>query len=619
MCGISGVWEFNSNVDKSILQKMNKIQFHRGPDDSGIIVSNRVGLGHQRLSIIDLSIKGKQPMSNENNTVWVVFNGEIYNFKNLREELERKNHRFKSDTDTEVIIHGYEEWGVNLVYKLRGMFAFAIYDSSRKKIILSRDRVGKKPLWYYKDDKRLVFASEMKALLQHPEVPRKINKNAISYYLSYGYIPHPISIFENIYKVEPAQLLIIDQAGIKKYKYWNYEFKPINKSFEQLKLELRRVIEESVKLRMISDVPLGAFLSGGIDSSIIVALMSKYTDQVKTFSIGFEEQDFNELPDARIISEKYNTNHHEFIVKPDAIKLLPELVYYYNEPYSDSSAIPSYYLAKMTRQHVTVALNGDGGDENFAGYDRYMINNFYKKLYFKKILQKLSNFIPEFSNKNSLRKLKRVLQIAHLSDKEKYYSFLKTFSRIEKIKIMLDQELADLQVQKIIFEEMSKEKNFVDQAMRADINYYLPCDLLVKMDIATMSNSLEARSPFLDQELMSLTMQIPWNYKLNNFDKKHILKQAFKELLPKQTLKKKKQGFGVPLTHWFRNELKEFAHDVINSESFKNRKIFNIKECNKILEQHITKTKDNSHKLWNLLCLEQWYKIYVDERGLFKK
>ncbi|PIN80023.1 asparagine synthase (glutamine-hydrolyzing) [Candidatus Woesearchaeota archaeon CG10_big_fil_rev_8_21_14_0_10_30_7] len=612
MCGISGIWEFKNSVDKNILQKMNKIQQHRGPDDSGTMLTNRVGLGHQRLSIIDLSPKGKQPMSNENNSIWITFNGEIYNFQTLREELTKKGHRFKSDSDTEVIIHGYEEWGVNVVKKLRGMFAFAIWDSNNKIMFLARDRVGKKPLWYYKDKEKLVFASELKSLIQHPEIPRMINKKAISYYLSLGYIPHPISIFENIHKVEPAQAIIINQKEIKKYNYWNYEFKPTNKSFEQLKKELRTTLSEAIKLRMISDVPLGAFLSGGIDSSIIVALMSRFSDKVKTFSIGFEEQDYNELPDARIIAEKYNTDHKEFIVKPDAIKILPKLAYYYNEPYSDSSAIPSYYLAQITRKHVTVALNGDGGDENFAGYDRYTIDNFYKKLYFKKTLSRLSKFIPEFTNKHPLRKLKRVLQIANLDGKEQYYDFLKTFSRQEKTKLMLNQELADLPTQNIIFDEMQKEKEFVNQALFADIKYYLPCDLLVKIDIATMANSLEARSPFLDQEVMNLTMQIPWQYKLKGFDKKHILKQTFKDLLPQHTIKKPKWGFGVPLPHWFRNELKEFTHDTINSQEFKNRKLFNTNECNKILEQHTTRKQDNSFKLWNLLCLEQWYSIYVD-------
>ncbi len=613
MCGITGIWEFNGSVDKNILQRINKIQEHRGPDSDGFMISNKVGLGHRRLSIIDLSPRGKQPMSNENNSIWIVFNGEIYNFQKLKEELIKKGHRFKSDTDTETIIHGYEEWGVKVVEKLRGMFAFAIYDSDNKLIFLARDRVGKKPLWYYKDKERFVFASELKSLLQHPKVPRKINRTAISYYLSLGYIPHPTSIFENIYKVEPAQILLVKPEQIQKKKYWDYSFQQTTKSYEQLKEELKKVLEESVKLRMISDVPLGAFLSGGIDSSIIVALMSKFSNKVKTFSIGFEEHDFNELPDARVIAEKYNTDHKEFIVKPDAIKILPKLAYYYNEPYSDSSAIPSYYLAQMTRKHVTVALNGDGGDENFAGYDRYMIGEFYKKIYFKKTLKKLSNFIPEFSNKHPLRKIKRALQIADLSDEEKYYSFLQTFSRQEKDKILLDQKLADLPVQDLIANEMRKEKEFVNSAMRADINYYLPCDLLVKIDIATMANSLEARSPFLDQEVMNLSMQIPWNYKLNNFDKKHILKETFKDLLPQHTLNKPKCGFGVPLPHWFRSELKNFTHNVINSQDFKNRKLFNINECNKLLDLHLSGRQDNSFKLWNLLCLEQWYKIYVDK------
>ncbi|MBI5065424.1 asparagine synthase (glutamine-hydrolyzing) [Candidatus Woesearchaeota archaeon] len=618
MCGISGLWEFNGGVDKIILQKMNKVQEHRGPDSEGFMISNKVGLGHRRLSIIDLSPKGKQPMTNENNSIWIVFNGEIYNFQVLREELEKKGHRFRSNTDTEVIVHGYEEWGFSVVEKLRGMFAFAIYDSEKKLVFLARDRVGKKPLWYYKDDKRLVFASELKALLQHPEVPRKINQEAVSYYLSLGYIPHPISIFENICKVEPAQIVVVNKKEIKKKKYWEYSFKPTTKSFDQLKEELRKVMEESVKLRMISDVPLGAFLSGGIDSSIIVALMSKFSDKVKTFSIGFEEQDYNELPDARLIAEKYKTEHNEFIVKPDAIKLLPKLAYYYNEPYSDSSAIPSYYLSQMTRKHVTVVLNGDGGDENFAGYDRYMIAEFYKKLYFKKILKKFSRFIPEFSNKHPLKKLKRALQIADLSDEEKYYDFMRTFSRQDKVALMLNQKSAELPVQDLIFREAKNEKEFVNFAMRSDINYYLPDDLLVKIDIATMANSLEARSPFLDQEIMNLTMQIPWNYKLNNFNKKHILKETFNDLLPQQTLQKKKQGFGVPLPHWFRNELKNFTYDVINSNEFKNRHLLNIDECNKIFEQHTSGRQDNSFKLWNLLCLEQWYRIYVDGEKVVK-
>lgn len=618
MCGIVGVWNFNGNsVDKVLLRRMTAVLSYRGPDGDGFFVDKFVGLGHRRLAIIDLSEKGKQPMSNQEGTIWVVFNGEVYNFKELRKDLESKGHRFNSNTDTEVIIHAYEEYGEQCVNYFRGMFAFAIWDVNKKQLFLARDRVGKKPLVYYKDSERFVFASEIKAIIEDKSVKRVVSQESLSHYLSYGYIPAPLTIFNNIFKLLPGHYLVVDSEGnITTKQYWDLQFKETTHSEDYYCKKTLELLEESTKIRMFSDVPLGAFLSGGVDSSAVVAMMAKNSEKpIKTFSIGFEEQEFNELPHARIIAEKFNTDHKEFIVKPDAIKILPKLVWYYNEPFADSSALPSYYLAQLTKKHVTVSLNGDGGDENHAGYDRIRamkILNIYKKI--PKLARKIINTsIEKLPEKRNIKAAKRFINASNFDDYDSYYSFLNMFNDRERDAVLQTNKYYDSS--KIMKNEFKNCNSNVlgNKILYFEIKRYLPDDLLVKIDIATMANSLEARSPFLDHNMLEFTATIPFNLKVRLLKQKYILIKALKDIIPQNILNRKKQGFVVPIDSWFRNDLKNYAHDILTSNTFRNRNLFDYYQINKIIDEHQSNNKDHKHKLWSLLWLELWFREFIDK------
>lgn len=628
MCGIGGVYYFKKKtiVDQTLLKGMADAMSHRGPDGSGFYADSFVGLCHRRLSIIDLSKKAKQPMSNEDKTIWLVFNGEIYNFQELKNVLEAKGHHFVSNTDSEIIVHAYEEFGEACTEYLQGMFAFAVWDLKSKKFFLARDRVGKKPLFYYKDNDHFIFASELKSILLDTAVKREISHESISYYLSFGYIPAPISIFKGIKKIRPGHSLTIDNKGnIAIRQYWNIKLRPEHHSMDYFKKKILHELEEAVRIRMISDVPLGAFLSGGIDSSAVVAIMSKLSSEpIKTFSIGFDEPSFDETKHARRVAECFGTDHQEFIVQPDAIKILPKLVWHYDEPYSDSSALPSFYLAKMTKKHVTVALNGDGGDENFAGYDRYAANNMLR--YYRWIpatirnsIFQISKLIPEsITQKNLCRKIKRVVYASCLSKEKAYISFMQTFTDEQKNDLLSEDMYASVSgtdSSKILLNEFANipKGNFTNQMLYCDIKRYLPDDLLVKMDIATMANSLEARSPFLDHKFMEFAATIPPCLKLHGFNKKYILKQALSPLLPKSILNRRKMGFGAPIGKWFRNDLKSFAADTLLSNSALRRGYFNSGYIRKILDQHNSGHIDNSYRIWNLLWLELWHNEYIDK------
>ncbi len=626
MCGITGIFNFQrkNSIDKALLKRMTDILIHRGPDSSDYYWDSYCGLGHRRLSIIDLSSKAKQPMCNEDKSIWIVFNGEIYNFLELKKELEIKHHKFKSDSDTEVIIHGYEEYGDKIVEKLRGMFAFAVWDSDKKQLFLARDRVGKKPLFYYADEERFVFASELKAIIQDPTILREINLESVSHYLSYGYVPAPLSIFKDIFKLLPGHYLVVNNQGeVKITKYWDLVFNPSNYSEEYCTERILQELEEATRIRMISDVPLGAFLSGGVDSSAVVALMAKNSSEpIKTFSIGFEESSFDETKYARIVAEKFGTDHKEFIVKPDAIKILPKLVWYYNEPFADSSALPSYYVANITKKYVTVALNGDGGDESFAGYDRYAVNramNYYQwipklaRYPFEQILLQL----PEPAmQKNWVDKMKRFINIASCSPEDQYIRLMMTFQNEAKSELCTDK-LNHLNVNSmnILRKEFirSTQLDFQNRLLYVDVKRYLPDDLLVKMDIAAMANSLEARSPFLDHKLMEFAATIPPKFKLNGFEKKYILKKALLPILPKEILYRKKQGFGVPIGDWFRNDLYSYASDILLDQRAISRGYFRADKIKNLLSSHLSKKKNHAGRIWNLLWLELWHRTYVDE------
>ena len=639
MCGIAGIADPTGHpVDQAVLRRMCDAIIHRGPDDDGFYMSPAceigshssssaasVGLGMRRLAIIDL-VTGKQPIHNEDKTVWVILNGEIYNFSELRAELESKGHRFYTNSDTEAIAHAYEEYGTDVPKYLRGMFAFALWDERARRLLLARDRVGKKPLLYSLSGGKLIFASEFQALLCHPDVSREVNPDAISHYLSFMCVPAPMTAFSKIRKLEPGHILIWQNGEIEIKRYWSLDFK--NKIDVGEREAGERVIEllrDAVRARLISDVPLGAFLSGGIDSSAVVALMSDLSsEKVKTFSIGFEEQEFNEIEHARRVAERFGTEHHEFIVRPNAIEVLPALVRHYGEPYADSSAIPTYYLSKMTRQHVTVALNGDGGDECFAGYERYAAMsiaeryNRLPRIVRKGLVEPAVAAIPESGvSRSRMGKARRFLSVMGRPGGQRYLGWANAISQELKAELCTGEFLDLTSAANAInlvqpWFEGNGEVDIVDRALLADTHNYLPNDLLVKVDIASMAVSLEARSPFLDHHLMEFAASLPAGYKLRGFTTKYLLKRALRGMLPEENLTRRKMGFGVPIGRWFRGELKGFLSDTILPERTLRRGYFKPKMVLELFNEHVNGRRDYSHQLWTLLMLELWHREFVD-------
>ncbi len=600
---------------------------HRGPDDEGIYVKNNVGLAHKRLSILDLSPAGHQPMNNEDGSIWIVFNGEIYNFLDLREELQKKGHTFRSRTDTETIIHLYEEKGVECVHDLRGMFAFAIWDENKKRLFCARDRAGKKPFVYAHTEDGLVFASEIKSLLRDPALKRNLDYSAIHHYLTYQYVPSPLSIFKDIKKLPPAHVLIYEGGDLTIKRYWSlsYQKKLHLSSVGEYGEQFRDLFQEAVKIRLRSDVPLGAFLSGGIDSSLVVAVMSRLMNQpVKTFSIGFEEEGYDEVAFARIIAEKYETDHHEFTVKPDAVSILPQLVWHYNEPFADSSAIPTYYVSKMTRDFVTVALNGDGGDESFAGYERYVADklaDYYRRVppFIREgIIRRVVDTLPHSTNRrNFFRRLKRFVKGISEPPERRYVRWICFFDNEMKGDLYtpsfkdLNRELDSVDLTVKWYERADAEQ-FLDRTLFVDVMSYLPEDLLVKVDIASMAHSLEARSPFLDHKVMEFAALLPPNLKLRGMETKFLLKDTLSDIVPQEILQRKKMGFGVPLDVWFRNDLKEMAYDVLLDQKSIERGYFRKEYVLQMLDDHVSKRYDHSYRIWALLFLELWHRMFID-------
>lgn len=629
MCGICGWVEHQSgSISEARVRSMADRMAHRGPDDAGFYYDKvslpEAALAHRRLSIIDLSSHGHQPMSNENGTIWIVLNGEIYNYKELKFDLEKKGHRFASNTDTETVVHLYEEYGEECVKYLRGMFAFAIWDANKKYLLAARDRAGKKPLLYYHDGGTLCFASEFAALLESGVIKNDINHESIHYYLTFGYIPAPLTVYRKVLKLPPAHILTFRNNKIAIKRYWELDYsKKLNITETDAAAETLNLLREAVKIRLRSDVPLGAFLSGGIDSSAVVGLMSEQAfGQVKTFSIGFEDKDYDELAHARRIAGRFGTEHHEFVVKPDALGILPLLVERYGEPYADSSSIPTYYVCRETRKFVTVALNGDGGDELFAGYERYqamLASQIYQKLpdITKRGIEFVIGALPDSVRaKNNIRKVKRFFDGVALPDAARYLRWLSIFG--EKLKKDLYAEeytrnFTNNDPVGFIAPYISDKKapDLIDRLLMADTNLYLPDDLLVKVDIASMANSLEARSPFLDHKLMEFAASLPGQYKMKNFVKKHILKKALNGLIPGENLHRKKMGFGMPVGAWLRGELKDLMSDTILSKSSFSSTHFKEEIVRNMIEEHLRKKRDYAPQLWALLMLELWHKQYI--------
>ncbi len=641
MCGITGIINQNGKaVDRELLKNMADVLEHRGPDDEGFYINSsdfplenlkwkqshgkgNVGLGHRRLSIIDLST-GHQPMQNEDNSIWISFNGEIYNFIDLKKELIGKGHIFRTNSDTEAIVHAYEEWGEDCVKHLRGMFAFAIWDENRQTLFLARDRLGIKPLYYYSDQSKFIFGSEIKALLQHPDMKREIQPEALYDYLCFLYVPAPGSIFKGIYKLLPGHTLMVKEGRLADKEYWDLSFAENTRIPEKEWCE--KIIEklrESVDIRLISDVPLGAFLSGGVDSSAVVALMSSLkTEPVQTSSIGFGEEKFNELPYAREIAKAYNTDHHEMIVSPDAAGILEQLTWYFDEPFSDSSAIPTYYVSQVARQKVTVALSGDGGDENFAGYRRYYFDRLENQLraifpsaFRRDAIGALARIYPKADWLPQFFRAKTLLTNLSLDPVEGYYNSMSWFQAFKK-----DILSPDMRKELSGYNPISHYHKYYDNIQTSDplskiqyldIKTYLTDDILTKVDRASMAHALEIRVPVLDHEFMELVATIPSNLKLKGKNGKHIFKKALEPTLPENCLHRKKMGFSIPLSQWLRNELKPVFEDKVLSGNGFALNYLNKDTVEGLWKRHLGGRSDYGFELWSILFLEEWGRRWV--------
>lgn len=628
MCGITGKVFFNdSNVNESEILAMNEAVQHRGPDDGGVYISpdKKVGLGHRRLSIIDLSPTGHQPM-NYLKRYWIVFNGEIYNFKEKKAKLILDGYKFKSKSDTEVIMALYHKFGVKCLDHLRGMFSLAIYDEKEKTLFCARDRVGKKPFKYYLDDKVFIFASELKAILTQKEYKREVDYVAIHHYLTYQYVPSPLTGFKGIKKLEPAHFLFVDlkTKKIVKKRYWKLNYsKKLVLSEEEWKKRIMDKLEESVRLRMIADVPLGAFLSGGIDSSAVVGLMSRNSSKrVKTFTIAFDEKKYDESKYAQIVANKFKTDHTVFKVKPETIEVLPMLVKQYEEPYADSSALVTYYVSKLTREKVTVALNGDGGDENFAGYGRYSVQKFSLMYDRIKLLNKLAIpvcglLVNSFKN-TFIDRCNRFARSMDEDYRKRYVNYICYFDNKSKNDLYTDsfkEKIGNIDSNDLITEKFyeSNTMDKLDQTLYADFSSYLPDDLMVKVDMASMLVALEGRSPFLDQEMLEMTAKIPFSLKLKGRnDKKYILKEALRDFIPNEVMFRPKMGFGVPLEYWFKKDLALYTNSILLSKNAINRGMFDKNYIEAMLKNHSDTKVNYSSKIWALLTLELWFREYFD-------
>ena len=643
MCGICGaVWTDPKNaLNAESLQAMMDRIVHRGPDDAGVYRDNHAALGFRRLSIIDLA-GGHQPLSNEDGTIWTVFNGEIYNYPALRRRLEAKGHTLRSQSDTETLVHLYEDEGTGMFRLLRGMFALAIWDANRQTLVLARDRMGQKPLVYRQHGGRLTFASELKALMALPEadVPRRIDPLALDQYLCYGYVPAPRTILEGTRKLPPAHFAVWHDGTLAIERYWNPNWNAErDRRVEEDVEELRATLGDAVREQMIADVPLGAFLSGGIDSTVIVGLMQQASSRpVKTFAIGFPDPKYDETQYAELAARHLGTEHQTFMVEPKAWETLPELSWHFDEPFADSSALPTWYVSRETRRSVTVALTGDAGDELFGGYDRY------RALALTELFQRIPEgprrvlggtmvrVLPRSTrSKSRLRKLQRLLENINEPAEARYLGWMTTFDEAGRLLLYSDDQLDALASAASTLDDPSKadpaallgtafaaaaRRDRVTRAMVADILTYLPGDLLVKVNLASMAHSLECRGPFLDHRVIELAAAMPLDRKIGfrTGRSKVVLKRAFADLLPPPIKTRSKMGFGVPISRWFRDELKDELRGVLLDPACLNRGLFRPETIRQLIEEHIEGRREHSFRLWALLMLELWFRKHLDGR-----
>ena len=624
MCGITGIVldDEDARVDERALVAMTGRLAHRGPDDQGVYISKsrpNVGLGHRRLSIIDLS-GGHQPLANESGDVHVVFNGEVYNFHALRKTLEAKGHRFATRSDTEVLVHLYEEKGERLVEDLRGMFALAIFDETRNRLVIARDRLGQKPLFYYHGNGRLVFASELAPIVEEGGAPRRLDPIALDDYLTYQYVPAPRTMFADVCKLPPACVATYENGELRIERYWELDVNAEDHSDEaRLAKRLRELLFEATELRLVSDVPLGAFLSGGIDSTVTVGIMAALRDDpVRTFSIGFNEARYDELEYARLAAKAFGTDHREFVVEPKGIEVLPELVERYGEPFADSSAIPTYYVSKVTSDHVKVALTGDAGDEGFAGYPRYKavkLAGYFDRLpepARRMSASRLWEMLPaSVEQKTFRRRLKKLMQALAMPPERRYLRWIEIFSIEAKATLYsraFRERLAGHDSARLVTDEYAKatRRDFLTATTIVDMMTYLPYDLLVKVDVASMANGLETRSPFLDHKVVELAARIPMRLKLRGWESKYILKRAFADMIPHEIAHRPKMGFGVPIATWFRTDHAAFLRETLLGDASLARGVFREEELARLIDEHTRARFDHGYRLWALVMFELW-------------
>lgn len=620
MCGIAGIVSLhNQPIGAEELHAMCAAMVRRGPDDEGMYLGDGAGLAMRRLSIIDLET-GHQPVCNEDASIWVVLNGEIYNYRELRSQLEQRGHEFRTSTDTEVIVHLYEERGEACVDALRGMFGFALWDERRRRLLLARDRLGIKPLYFGTVAGRFLFASELKAILQISDVERLLNWSSLAHLLAYGTTPPEESIVEGIHKLEPGHRVLLEQGKEPLVeRYWDIRFTPNTRRSEQDTIdELRAKLQEAVRYHQVSDVPVGAFLSGGIDSSAVVAMMARTTtNRIKTFSIGWHEQEYNELPYARLVAQRFGTDHHELVLEPNVLDVMDHLAWDLDEPFGDASAIPTYMVSKLAAQHVKVVLSGDGGDELFGGYDKYVVESRERMMRFlppfmRTVLAQASRRWPDgVRGKNSLRHFS-------LPGPERYLDASTLFKEEEQATLLtpaVRQRLDSLSPAGSRVERLAHSTDhWLSTLQDLDLRHYLPLDILTKVDRMSMAHSLESRVPLLDHPLVEFAATIPADWKLHGRRTKYIFVRALRGLVPDAALDRPKKGFGVPLGRWFRGALRPMVRELLLADTSRRRGLFNATRVEHLLDQH-DRGRPLDQQLWTLMSFELWCRTFLDRRG----
>jgi len=625
MCGICGIYNFNKEdyVNRDEIIRMNSVLRHRGPDEDGVYVVKNIALGSSRLKIIDLNT-GRQPVRNEDSSIWVVFNGEIYNYKDLREMLEKKGHKFYTQSDTEIIAHAYEEYGEDCVLKFDGMFAFAIWDSREDKFFIARDRLGIKPLFYSLDEKKLIFGSEIKAIIQNRSIDKKIDLQALHNFLSFSYIPAPLSIFRNIKKLMPGHALSCKGGQVKARQYWDLDFcENSPKPYSYYLDNARELLIQSVKKKLQSDVGVGVLLSGGIDSGIITGIIAKILKKpVKTFTVRFNEASYDEGGQARFLSDSFHTEHREYFLEADSVRTLPKLIEYFDEPFADSSAIAMYHISRMAREHVGVILCGDGGDELFGGYDTYNAYEaarIYKRLpkfLRRSIIARLVKLLPASTKRISLDyKAKAFVEGAEFSYHKSHYLWKVLLNEDEKGMLYSGELLSRMNPEDSfkVFEfyfNRFKELSLLNQFFAVDIRTFLPDDNLAKVDRMTMAHALEARVPFLDHNLVEFALKIPSCFKVKGLSTKILLRKAFSDILPSRILKGRKKGFTIPGPGWLKSCERDFVLDILSNERIKKAGFFKEGYVNKILDDHFSGRRDNNRVIFSLLSFTLWHDYY---------